>query len=179
MIVYIALLRGINVSGQKKIRMADLGEMFRRLDFDDVSTYIQSGNVIFRSTENNTSGLEQKISKGIRDTFGFDVQVLVKTRSDIEKILKENPYTKKEDLEAKRIYFTLLKGEPAAGLYNNLNQEDYPNERFQITQNCVYLNCMKGAGNAKLTNNIIERKLKVAATTRNHRTLVKLLEISA
>ena len=71
-----------------------------------------------------------------------------------------------------------MKSRPEKDAIANLDEKDYPNERFKISQNCVYLNCINGAGKAKLTNNIIERKLKVSATTRNHRTMQKLLEMA-
>lgn len=175
---YIALLRGINVSGQKKIKMADLKTMFVKIGFKDVVTYIQSGNVIFRSDEKSIQGLEGKIKDGITEKFGFDVPVLVKTKAEIEEILQKSPYKKTEDLEAKKIYYVLLKNEPEKDSIANLAQKDYPNELFSMGKNCVYLNCVLGAGKAKLTNNIIERKLKVSATTRNHRTMLKLIELS-
>lgn len=175
---YIALLRGINVSGHKKIKMADLKAMLVNIGFEDVVTYIQSGNVIFKSDKKNIAGLEEEIKKCIADTFGFDVPVLIKTKIEIAAILQESPYTKTEDLEANRIYYVLLHDQPELEYIANLTQEDYPNELFSIGKNCVYLNCINGAGKAKLTNNIIERKLKVSATTRNHRTMLKLLELS-
>jgi uncharacterized protein (DUF1697 family) len=99
---YIALLRGINVSGHKKIKMADLKDMLLKKGFQDVVTYIQSGNVVFKSEETVHEELEDKIKKGIADTFGFDVPVLVKTKREIEAILRESPYTKEEDIEAKK-----------------------------------------------------------------------------
>jgi len=152
--------------------------MFESLGFSGTQTYIQSGNAIFKSEEKNAQRLEEKIKRGIAGTFGFDVPVLVKTRIEIEKILQESPYTKTEDLEAKRVYYALLKSSPDKESISNLTQEDYPHELFSIQNNCVYLNCLNGAGKAKLNNNLIERKLKVSATTRNHRTMLKLLELS-
>ncbi|MEP3209141.1 MAG: DUF1697 domain-containing protein [Maribacter sp.] len=175
---YIALLRGINVGGQKKIKMIDLKAMFLNIGFKDVVTYIQSGNVVFKSDAQEIQVLEERIIKGIADTFGFDVPVLVKTKTEIAKILQESPYNKTEDLEANRIYYVLLKEQPKQDAIAGLVQQDYPNELFSIRKNCVYLNCIYGAGKAKLTNNIVERKLKVAATTRNHRTMLKLLALS-
>lgn len=179
MITYIALLRGINVSGQKKIKMADLKVMLVKIGFEDVLTYIQSGNVVFKSDEKNIHSLEEKIKKGIADSFGFDVSVLVKTKTEIAEILQNSPYTKPKDLEAKRIYYVLLKNKPEQESIESLVQQDYPNELFSFGKNCIYLNCINGAGKAKLTNNIIERKLKVSATTRNHRTMLKVLELSS
>lgn len=178
MVTYIALLRGINVSGHKKIKMADLRVMLQKMNFEDLETYIQSGNVVFKSDDSNMLSLEEKIKKGIAETFGFDVPVLVKTRIELLKILKESPFTKAEDIEANKIYYVLLKNEPEQAVIANINQENYPNELFIITKNCVYLNCINGAGKAKLNNNIIEKKLEVEATTRNHRTMLKLIELS-
>jgi len=175
---YIALLRGVNVSGTKKIKMADLKVMLEEFGFANVQTYIQSGNIIFKSESNKDKELAEKIKNGIHDVFGFDVPVLVKTKTEIIQILEESPYKKAEDIAAKKIYYTLLKSTPKQENITQLDQKKYPNELFKITKNCVYLNCLKGAGNAKLNNNSIERKLKVQATTRNHRTMLKLIEIS-
>lgn len=175
---YIALLRGVNVSGHKKINMAELRELLKTFDFQDVKTYIQSGNVIFKSKEASILQLETTIKDGIAENFGFVVPVFVKTCDEIAAIIRESPFKKQEDLEANRIYYTLLQTEPSKNFLTSLRQEDYPNELFSIRSNCVYLNCLNGAGKAKLTNNTIERKLKVEATTRNHKTMLKLLELS-
>ena len=177
--VYIALLRGINVGGHRKIRMAELKSMFEKLGFKDVVTYIQSGNVVLKSSEITTTLLESKIKKSISNTFGFDVPVFITGREELLDILERSPFKEQEDLEANRIYYALLKGVPGENEFANLDQNSYPNELFEIINRCVYLNCQKGVGKAKLNNNIIEQKLKVEATTRNHRTLLKLIELAS
>lgn len=177
--MYIALLRGINVSGVKKIKMADLRLMMVGIGFKDVVTYIQSGNVIFKSDTSSPQDLAQQIKTGIQDVFKFDVPVIVRTREEIASILEGCPYKKSEDLEANKIYYAVLKNTPEQVNLDLLDQNNYPNELFIITKDCVYLNCLNGAGKAKLTNNVIERKLKVQATSRNHRTMLKLLELSS
>ncbi len=175
---YIALLRGINVSGQKKIPMAELRNMLHKMAFKDVSTYIQSGNVVFASDEKDTVILEAKIKRHIKDTFKFDVPVLVKSKTDFEKIVQQNPYTDPEDLENKQVYFVLLQNAPNTENVEAFQKVVCENEKFVIGENCVYLLCKNGYGNAKLNNNLVERKLKVEATTRNYRTMVKLLEMT-
>jgi len=175
---YIALLRGINVSGQKKMPMADLRAMLEKLNLKNASTYIQSGNIVFSSDGNNTHILEDIIKTEIRNTFGFDVPVLVKSKSDFETVLKQNPYTDQEAIEKKQVYFVLLKEKPSPELVETFQKEAFANEKFFITDDCVYLFCQTGYGKAKLNNNLIERKLKVEATTRNHRTMLKLLEMA-
>ena len=84
---FIALLRGVNVSGQKKMPMADLRAMLEKLNFQNVTTYIQSGNIVFGATETDKGILEKRIKIGIQDVFGFDVPVLVKSKNDFESIL--------------------------------------------------------------------------------------------
>ncbi|NKI31636.1 DUF1697 domain-containing protein [Croceivirga thetidis] len=172
----IAFLRGINVSGQKKLKMVELREQLKSSSFKNVETYIQSGNLIFDSDSNDSVSEEKEIHGIIKKEFGFDVPVLVIAPSSIETILKNNPFSRVK--ETKNLYFTLLHQKPLETNISRLNLSDYPNEEFHITDNCVYLNCKNGAGKAKLNNNIIERKLQVMATTRNLRTMLKMLELA-
>ena len=108
MITYIAFLRGINVGGHKKIKMADLRILLEGLGHKEVMTYIQSGNVIFNSLEEDRDKLENQISEAIKGHYGFEVPVLVQTRTEINKILDNNPYNDPEDLASNKIYFVLL-----------------------------------------------------------------------
>ncbi len=174
---HIALLRGINVSGQKKIKMADLKLLFEDLGFENVVTYIQSGNVVFSppSSKSKNDDFAKIISEGIKNQFGFDVPVLVKTVSEIEEILTACPFSEEKKIAS---YFTLLNESPTAELILGTSKLDYPNEEFIITENCVYFYSQNGYGNAKCNNNFFEKKLNVSATTRNYRTLVKLVELA-
>lgn len=171
---YIALLRGINVSGQKKIAMSELRKLFESLNFQNVQTYIQSGNVIFQSAETNKTDLEYIIHNKILSHFGFDVSVLVRTSVEIQAIMDACPFS-----EAKKTisYFTLLQTIPNKVLMDETLSITYPNEEFHITGQCVYFFSAAGYGNAKCNNNFFERKLKVSATTRNYKTLIKLLSL--
>lgn len=179
MITYIVLLRGINVSGQKKIRMVELKKMLENLGLHDVMTYIQSGNIVIKSAEKNTKTLEATIEKGIRDTFDFTVPVLVRSKDDFEDMFKHNPFAESEDIERKRVYFVVLKQVPEEHLIQALKKETYVNEKFFAIKNCVYLSCLKGYGKAKLNNNLLEKKLGVSATTRNYKTVKTLLELAS
>lgn len=175
---YIALLRGINVSGLKKIKMADLGRMMQQLGFDDVVTYIQSGNIVFKTQQNDEIKLDQKIGTAIKKIFGFDIPVLITSKKELQGILTRSPFQDPEEIAANKIYYVLLKNEPELHLRLGLQEETYTNERFYIGGNCVYLACSMGYGKAKLNNNLIERKLKVMATTRNHKTMLMLIELA-
>ncbi len=173
---YIAFLRGINVSGQKKIKMADLRETLEENGFSEVQTYIQSGNIVFKSDESNCGILEDAIGKTILSKFGYDVPVLVLTSEVLSKILKENPYA--NEPEKKGLYYVLLKTKPDPDLVAEFSKVEFENEDFSITDACVYLHCKTGYGKAKLSNNLIERKLKVQATARNLRTMEKMTELA-
>lgn len=175
MITYIALLRGINVSGKNKIVMADLKQMLLQLGFSNITTYIQSGNIVFSSKEVDATVLSEKIHKQILNTFKLDVPVLVLASSTLQTIFNNHPYAEEDE---KQIYFVLLKSTPSAALVAELNKGTYATEKFVVTNNCLYLLCLNGFGKAKCNNNFFERKLGVQATTRNYKTIAKLVEIS-
>ena len=172
---YIVLLRGINVSGQKKVPMAELRALLERLNFKNVQTYIQSGNVVFRSPEKDKNNLENIIKKAIIAQFGFDVPVLVKTEAQLESIFNNCPFS---EAKKEKSYFTLLHAVPQEKLMQSAQSQSFPNEEIRITKNCVYFYSEIGYGKAKCNNNFLERKLKVTATTRNYKTMMKLLTLS-
>lgn len=170
---YIALLRGINVGGHKKILMADLKLLLESIGLQNVQTYIQSGNVIFNSKEEHN--LASKIAEAIETKYGFIVTVLVKKSLELSKILTKCPFF---DEKREKSYFIILEESPIqenielTAAFSNLNEE------FHIAQNCVYIYYAVGAGKAKMGNNFFERKLKVTATSRNYRTMVKLIDMA-
>lgn len=171
---YIALLRGINVGGHKKILMADLRLILESIGLQNVQTYIQSGNVVFKSKNGNN--LDQKITKAIKEKYGFEVPVLVTTASKIKLILDDCPFSNEVK---EKSYFVLLQSLPSSENVSITNSVSYPNEEFVITKSCVYLYSEFGAAKAKLSTNFFERKLKVKATARNYRTMVKLVAMAS
>jgi uncharacterized protein (DUF1697 family) len=174
---HIALLRGINVGGHKKIKMAALKLLFKELGFADVATYIQSGNVVFSplSPQRGKGDLAKIIFEGIKKQFGYEVSVLVKTTADLVQILKDCPFSEEKKAAS---YFTLLNEVPSKDLIENVSKLTYPNEEFVITESCVYFFSEKGYNDATCNNNFFEKNLKVAATTRNYRTLAKLVVLA-
>ena len=174
---FIALLRGINVSGQKQIKMPDLKSLFEESGFQNIETYIQSGNVIFTSKEKLPEKLEQKISLAIKRKFGFDVQIIVLTPEEIEYVLNNNLFIKKKK-ESEKLYVTFLAKSPSDENINKLNAIDYSPEEYIIDGRYIYLFVPNGYGKAKLNNNFFESKLNVSATTRNWKTVNKMFELS-
>jgi uncharacterized protein (DUF1697 family) len=185
--VYIALLRGINVGGQKTILMADLKSLFDSFGFSKVVTYIQSGNVVFLSEKKGTHELEDDIKVAIKSRFKFDVEVLVLGLGDLERIVYRNPFSEKKlqpnadeppaQKTGERIYFTILSGKPAKEKVTELVRLKNKIDDFEVIDRTVYLLCRKGYAKSAFNNNSIEKVLKVHGTTRNLETIKKLVEI--
>ncbi|WP_299120206.1 DUF1697 domain-containing protein [uncultured Winogradskyella sp.] len=172
---FIALLRGINVGGHKKVPMADLRELLTKSGFKNVKTYIQSGNVIFQSLQEDKEKLEVSIKKSILDHFGFEVSVMVRFRDDLESAFNNCPFPKKKKVNS---YFAILSVIPNEDLVKEACKKTYENEEYVILNDCLYFYCANGYGNAKFNLNFFERKLNVSATSRNYKTMVKLLSLS-
>lgn len=174
MYCYIALLRGINVGGHKKILMADLKAIFMSLGFSKVTTYIQSGNVVFYTTKND-SDLADIIHQAIEKKYGWHVPVLVKSADEIASILQHCPFSEEKKRSS---YFILLHDAPKIEAIQSLDLSAFPEEEAHITPHCVYYATTKSIREAKLSNNFFEKKLQVVATTRNFNTIYKLVSMS-
>lgn len=175
MIAYLSFLRGINVSGQKLIKMADLKVLYEKLGLADVITYIQSGNVIFRS-ETYSSELERNIEQAIQKQYGFDVPVQVISLEELTMIANQNPFLPADDISS--LYVTLLEELPNQDLLQRIEDDPSNDDEFQVIGRAVYLHCPKGYGRTKLNNTFFESKLKQKATTRNWKTVLKVIELT-
>ncbi len=174
---YIAILRGINVSGQKIIKMAELREHLSSLNFTNLATYIQSGNIVFQSKTADNNAIEDKIQKNIKDNYGFDVPVIVRSLKEWQMIVDRFPFNI-EHCDINRLGFTFLKDKPTHIPVEEINKYKAVNDEVVYTEKEIYLHIPDGFGKSKLTNNVFERKLKAAATTRNWKTTQKLLKMA-
>jgi uncharacterized protein (DUF1697 family) len=175
---YIALLRGINVSGHNKIKMADLRQLFNDLGYKNAITYIQTGNIIFHSEKNKNLEIAEKIRLAIEVKFGHSIKVIVLTKNELNTIFNSNPFIK-TNADISKLYVTILNDKPkkvdVVQLSDLMTQN---NETFKIIDKAIYLHFPNGYGNTKLNNNLFEKKLKTAATSRNWKTFTKLIELS-
>ena len=172
----IAMLRGINVGGKRKILMADLKSMCVKLGLKNVKTYIQSGNLIFNS-DRKSEELQKELENAIAKKFGFDVPVIVKTGNELENSIENNPFLD-ENTEINQLHLTFLKEKP---LKENLQKTltfNYEPDKFKIDDQDIFIFCAGKYHKSKLTNNFFEKQLKVGATTRNWKTVLKLAELS-
>ena len=172
----IGILRGINVGGKRKILMADLKSMCKKLGLKNVTTFIQSGNLIFNSDKPN-SELENDLERAITDKYGFDVPVIVRAEKELENSINNNPFFEK-DADIKQLYLTFLKEKPNKENIEKTLTFNYEPDKFKIDDKDAFIFCAGKYHESKLTNNFFEKQLKVGATTRNWKTVMKLSELS-
>lgn len=177
---YIAILRGINVGGNRKILMKELKDLFVNQGFDLVQTYIQSGNVLFHSTKKiSNQEWAVKLEGAILEKFGFDVPVIIKSALELEEAIQYNPFYTKEHVELERLHLTFLDTVPKNENLDLIKTCEVGNDRFEIINDHVFICCSGKYSDSKLTNKFFETKLKVKATTRNWNTVLKLKELSS
>jgi len=171
---YIILLRGLMPTGKNKVLMAPLRQVLVDAGFVDVRTYIQSGNVLARSALTGPQ-VEKIVHHEIEKHFGGDIVVVARTSLQIRQIFADNPF---KDVDTARVYFTILGSKPAKEKIKLLAGQAFPPDTFVVTKEAVYIHSPVAYGVTKLNNNFIERTLGVSATTRNYRTMKKLIELS-
>lgn len=174
---YIAILRGINVSGKNKIRMADLKEKLAALDFQNIRTYIQSGNVVFEYQQSAQGELKQQIEDEIFRAYGIRVPVIVLTVPELSDIVSNNPFIP-GNAERDKLHVTFLSEKPEQEYLDKLGQHAGSADELIVRDKTIYLYCPNGYGRTKLTNTFFEQKLKITATTRNWKTSNKLIELA-
>ena len=176
---YVSMVRGINVGG-KKVKMNDLKELYKSLDFHDVKSYIQSGNIIFRTKNTKPSVLIDIIENKIDKVLDLDVKVLIRTKKELKNIINGNPF-RNEDINY--LYVIFLSDIPSKKLIKDLNNNfDFnkknESDKFCISEKEIYLYLPNGYGRTRFNNNFFEKKLGISATTRNFRTVNKLFYIA-
>jgi uncharacterized protein (DUF1697 family) len=174
------MVRGINVSGQKKIRMDELKAVYESLGFDNVRTYIQSGNVVFDS-DLDEKGAGEKIRKKIVEAFGFPVPVTLRSTAAIKQVIRNNPFLADGIDDIKILHVTFLSQAPSLSTLDQIDPATGGDDQFRFSDSHeeIYIRCPNGYGRTKLTNTFFEKQLGVSATTRNWNTVNKLYEIAS
>jgi uncharacterized protein (DUF1697 family) len=175
--MYAALLRGVNLGAHNRIRMPELRALVEDLGCTDVSTYVQSGNVVFRSGR-GAAPLAKAIEQGIRSEIALEVTVVIRNGRQLARLVAGSPFGGPKGKE-NTLYVTFLAGKPDRERARRLAEESYDPERFELVGEDVYLFFPNGYGRSKLNNALLERRLGVAATTRNWRTVTALAELTA
>jgi uncharacterized protein (DUF1697 family) len=178
MFTFISMLRGINVGGKKRIRMPDLQKLYESLGLVNVTTYIQSGNVVFDFDGEDAGQLSTKIETEITRFFGFPVPVLIRDKPRLGKVLDGNPFINQRKEDPAKLHVTFLSESPTILKLNGLSTPKDIVDEFSISGSEIYLFCPNGYGNTKLNNTFFEKKLGVFATTRNWNTVRTLVEMA-
>ena len=178
MTTYLALLRGINVSGKKPVPMAKLKETFAGLGFAGIRTYLQSGNVVFQTKKTPHAQLAEEIEAAISRDFGHEVSVLVLTAEQLSAVASNNPLWPKSGGEESHFHATFLFDPVSKAAFDALKLPAADGERAILAKGAILLHCPHGYGRTKLNNTWFERALKVRATTRNWRTVRALRELT-
>src|SRR6266446_3789495 len=175
---YITLLRGINVSGHKIIKMEPLRKSFEALGLGDVQTYVQSGNVVFKAPKQSSEVLSNKIREKIARDFGFSVSVIIRSSEEVRRAIENNSFLKQRGIDSSKLHVTFLSKAPGKAGLRVLEKLTAKPDQFRYSDREVYLYCPDGYGRTKLSNNALEKVLGVTATTRNWNTVNKLYEMS-
>jgi len=173
---YVALLRAVNLGARNKVSMKDLRALCEGLGLEDVTTYVQSGNVVFTSPAGSETEITAQIERELDRRLGLAVTVLVRSGEQLAEIVAANPFSDSGSPPTS-LHVTFLTSEPAADGVTELATENFEPDEFEVVGREVYLHCPEGYGRSKLSNAYFERKLGVAGTTRNWRTVTTLAEL--
>jgi uncharacterized protein (DUF1697 family) len=177
MTTHLALLRGINVSGHNMIKMDALKTALENIGFQNVVTYIQSGNVFVDTDEENAPAVGFKIKQEIFKVFGHEVPIVVIGKSDLEKSLKNNPFLKEKDVDIKKLYVAFVSIALRSDCINDLKMSQVKPDEAHIDENRIFIKYAVGAGKTRFDQKYIEKKLNVTATIRNWNTVTQLLKM--
>jgi uncharacterized protein (DUF1697 family) len=174
---YVALLRGINVGGKNKLAMSDLVALFAAEGCTNVSTFIQSGNVVFDAPKKLAAQVPTHVEQRIQERFGLQVPVVVRTAAELSAVVERNPFLS-AGADADALHVLFLKDAPAARLTRALDPARSPPDAFALVGREVYLRCPNGIGRTKLTNGYFDKALATVSTGRNWRTVLKLIALA-
>lgn len=175
---FIALLRGINVSGHKKIPMAQLRELCGGCGYLDGQSYIQSGNLIFKSADPSPAAIELALEKAIAAQFGFTVDVLVREAQKWPALLSGNPFPQAAAAEPNLVMMGLAKRPPHPGAVAALRERAKHGERIESAGEAIWFHYAKGVAGSKLSPALIDRLVGSPVTARNIRTVQKIAELA-
>jgi uncharacterized protein (DUF1697 family) len=170
---YVALLRSVNVAGHGRLAMADLRETFVGLGYADVATYIQTGNVIFRSPTRGAKTLVAEIERQLAVDFGAAPDVILRTVPELAHVVATSPYPVR-GADPSRHHVTFLASAPTKERLEAFRPPRSGRDELVVIGREVYVHTPDGYAETKLTGTYLERHLGVVSTTRNWNTVTKL-----
>jgi uncharacterized protein (DUF1697 family) len=178
MAAIISMLRAVNVGGHNKIKMDALRVLYESLKLREPQSYVQSGNVVFKTDERDLVRLTKKIENAIEGTFGFRPDVVLRTSSDLRDVVAKNPFAKRRDIEPGRLQVHFLASDPGAEARANVLKLKTDPEELCVYGRELFIYFLNGMGKSKLSWAAVNKALKTPGTCRNWNTVTKLLEMA-
>lgn len=178
MTVYIALLRAINVGGNNPVKMEALRALCGTLKLRDVTTYVQSGNVVFRAAEGDPVKLGRRLEDGIERTFGHRPAVVIRTAAELRDVVVRNPFAGQSGIEPNKLLVTFLATEPTAEARAKVLTLQTPPEELHLHSREMFVYFPNGFSQSKLPMAKVDRALGTPGTGRNWNTVAKLLAMA-
>ena len=176
--VYVALLRGINLGGHKKIKMDELRASLAAMGFNEVKTYIQSGNVVFKAATSSDKALSKKIEATILSKFGHSVSVIIRTADEIQQVIANNPFLKQADIDQTKLHVMFLREPPAQPALTQLQTLVLKPDQFRSLGKELYFYLPNGVAESAVMKKPIDRVLAIPTTMRNWRTVNTIQQMS-
>ncbi|MGB7435640.1 MAG: DUF1697 domain-containing protein [Candidatus Acidiferrum sp.] len=174
----ISMLRGVNVGGHNKIKMQALCALYESLKLKSPKAYVQSGNVVFLSSESNLAALCQRIHDGIERNFGFRPGVVLRTALEMRHVIARNPFAGRHRIEPAKLLVAFLASDPGKVGRANVMKIDTRGEELHAHGSELYIHFPNGIGKSKIPWTTIDRALNTPSTGRNWNTVTKLLELA-
>lgn len=178
MALVISMLRGVNLASHNRIKMDALRALYESLGLEEPQTYVQSGNVLFKTKERDLGALARRIQKGVERTFGFRTEVILRTASDLKSVVARNPFAARRDIDPRKLLITFLASDPSAEARENLLKIKADPEELRMDGRELYIYFPNGLARPKLSLALVEKTIKVPATGRNWNSVTKLLEMA-
>jgi uncharacterized protein (DUF1697 family) len=179
MSAYISFLRGVNMAGHNSIKMNDLAQLYKQLGYNNVSTFIQSGNVIFSSSPGLSEGeISSGIEEAIAREFNYIIPVMLRTIDEMKNIISVNPFLSEEHFDPSKMAVIFLHDKPSEDQLRKVKNIDYPPDKFFISGREIFIYCPNGFGRTKLYTNFFEKKMDVTGTGRNWNTFTTILSLA-
>jgi uncharacterized protein (DUF1697 family) len=175
--IYVSMLRGINLGGHKRMKMDQLRKSFEALGFEQVKTYIQSGNVVFKGGKLSTAALSKKIEAKILSDFGFSVSVISRTHDEMEKTIRNNPFLKERGIDQEKLHVTFLSEAPVVPALKKMQALIAAPDQSRCVGKEIYLYLPNGVAQSSFWRTPWERTLSVVTTMRNWKTVNSIYQM--
>jgi uncharacterized protein (DUF1697 family) len=178
MAAIVSMLRGVNVGGHNKIKMDALRSLYESMKLREAQTYVQSGNVIFRTAERDIALLTKRIEDGIERKLGFRPDVILRTAAEMRQVILRNPFAKRRGIEPGKLLVSFLASDPGEEGRKKVLQMKCDPEELRIEGREVYIYFPNGIGRSKLPWARLDKMLKTPGTGRNWNSVTKMLEMA-